>query len=222
MNQTFYLDHLYPFQDQVLAVLKNIDTGMYLSGGTALSRCYLNHRFSEDLDFFVNDEADFQLWADRFVQALSHSSGWDCKINQREERYFRISLQENDINLKIELINDVPSRIGKPWLHPVLGRIDTAENILANKITAVLNREAPKDLADIWGLCCNQKYSICDAIVGAQGKAAGIFPVDLARVLCSVTISDWELVQWLTPPDPDLYIQQLNDLGKSLILINNK
>jgi predicted nucleotidyltransferase component of viral defense system len=199
MDQTFYLDLLYPFQDQVLAVLGNIDTGLYLSGGTALSRGYLNHRFSEDLDFFVNDKADFQLWADRFVQALSHSSRWDCQINQREERYFRLSLVQDEINLKIEMINDVPSRIGMPWQHPILGRIDTAENILANKVTALLNREAPRDLADIWGLCCNQNYSIFDAIVGAQGKAAGIFPVDLARVLCSVTISDWELVQWLPP-----------------------
>ncbi|MCD4795127.1 MAG: nucleotidyl transferase AbiEii/AbiGii toxin family protein [Bacteroidales bacterium] len=26
----------------------------YLTGGTALVRFYLNHRYSEDLDFFVN------------------------------------------------------------------------------------------------------------------------------------------------------------------------
>lgn len=124
-----------------------------------------------------------------------------------------------EINLKIELINDVPSRAGEPWVHPLLGRIDTAENILANKITAVLSREAGKDLADIWGLCCKKKYSILEAISGAQGKAAGVFPVDLARVLCSVNRSDWELVRWIEAPDPEQYLQQLNELGKSLIFL---
>jgi hypothetical protein len=219
MNPSFYLDQLYPFQDQVLHDLTTVEAEFYLSGGTALSRGYLNHRFSDDLDFFVNDHANFQLWADRWIQILAHSTKWICQVNQREDRYVRLNLIRAEINLKIELINDVPSRVGEPWVHPSLGRIDTAENILANKITAVLDREAAKDLADIWGLCCKKNYSILDAITGAQGKAIGIFPVDLARVLCSVNRSDWELVRWIEAPDPDQYIQQLNNLGRSLILL---
>jgi hypothetical protein len=218
MDQSFFLDKLYPFQDQVLHDLAGIDTGFYLSGGTALSRGYLDHRFSDDLDFFVNDDANFQLWADRSIQTLSHSTKWTCQINQREDRYVRLNLVQTEVNLKIEMINDVPSHIGESWIHPVLGRIDTAENILANKITAVLDRESAKDLADIWGLCCKKNYSLLDAITGAQGKAAGVFPVDLARVLCSVDRSDWQLVRWIEAPDPEEYIQQLIDLGKSLIL----
>jgi hypothetical protein len=61
--------------------------------------------------------------------------------------------------------------------------------------------------------------SLEDAINGAQGKAAGVFPVDLARVLCSATRSDWELVRWIDAPDLDDYIEQLDKLGKSLLLI---
>lgn len=59
--------------------------------------------------------------------------------------------------------------------------------------------------------------SLHEAITGAQGKAAGVFPVDLARVLCSVTLSDWELVRWVDAPNPDDFINQLGQLGKSLI-----
>ena len=102
-------------------------------------------------------------------------------------------------------------------MHPVLGRLDTAENILANKVTAVLDRAAPRDLADIWGLCCKMNLSLIDAISGAQGKSAGIFPVDLARVLCSATHADWELVRWIEAPDPEEFIEQLDALGKTLI-----
>jgi hypothetical protein len=217
MDHTFYFNHLYPFQDQILQVLSRIDTGFYLTGGTALSRGYLNHRFSDDLDFFVNDDDRFGLWAERVIQSLLHSDEWTSEVLLREERYVRLSLLQADILLKIELVNDVPSRVGEPWPHPILGRIDTAENILANKVTAVLDRSAPKDLADIWGLCCQKGLSLSEAITGAQGKAAGVFPVDLARVLCSTTRTDWELVRWINPPDPDQFIAQLHELGQTLI-----
>ena len=42
-------------------------------------------------------------------------------------------------------------RIGRVDVHPVLGCFDGARHILANEITAVLDRCEPKDLADIWG-----------------------------------------------------------------------
>jgi predicted nucleotidyltransferase component of viral defense system len=67
MDQSFYLDQFYPFQDQVLYDFAAIETGSFLSGRTALLRGYRNHRFSEDLDFFVNDDANLQLWADRCI-----------------------------------------------------------------------------------------------------------------------------------------------------------
>jgi len=217
MDQAFYLEHLYPFQDQVLNLLSRVETGFYLTGGTALSRGYLNHRYSDDLDLFVNDNEAFTLWADRVMGALAQSAHWGTQVLLREERYVRLSLAQADINLKIEMVNDVPSRVGEPWLHPVLGRVDTAENILANKVTAILDRAASKDLADIWGLCYLKGLSLSDAITGAQGKAAGVFPVDLARALCSATRADWEAVRWVDPPDPEQFVAQLSELGKSLI-----
>ncbi|MDR1421550.1 MAG: nucleotidyl transferase AbiEii/AbiGii toxin family protein, partial [Coriobacteriales bacterium] len=35
-------------------VVQSCKTPFYLTGGTALSRIYYAHRFSDDLDFFVN------------------------------------------------------------------------------------------------------------------------------------------------------------------------
>jgi hypothetical protein len=74
--------------------------------------------------------------------------------------------------LKLEFINDVPSRVGDVSTHPVLGKLDSAENILANKLTALISREEPKGLADVWGFCCQMNLSISKTISGAQGKAA--------------------------------------------------
>ena len=53
-NLAFFFNVLYPFQDRVLKVCSQAQTDFYLTGGAAASRGYLQHRFSDDLDFFVN------------------------------------------------------------------------------------------------------------------------------------------------------------------------
>lgn len=122
------------------------------------------------------------------------------------------------IDLKIEMINDVPAHIGPIAVHPQLGRIDSAENILANKITAVVSREEPKDLADIWGFCMQMGLSLTDALENAHSKAAGIFPADVARVLLSATEADWQLIRWIDAPPVVHFLQDLRALGESLIM----
>lgn len=68
---SFYFDVLYPLQNHVVAAINKADTDFYLTGGTAASRGYLNHRFSDDLDYFVNDDNRFGLWVERVIQALN-------------------------------------------------------------------------------------------------------------------------------------------------------
>ena len=218
-NSSFYFEKLYPLQDRVLKTIRAVETGFYLTGGTAASRGYLSHRFSDDLDFFVNDDKRFGLWAERMTQAISLDSRWQLSVIQKEERFVRLNITENDLALKIEMINDVPARVGQITDHPVLGRLDSAENILANKITALIDREEPKDLADIWGFCFQRQLSLNEALNNAHSKAAGIFPADLARLLCSVTVADWESVRWITPPPAEVFISQLTSLGEKLVLI---
>jgi hypothetical protein len=104
-DRAFYFDRLYPLQDQVLALLRQIETGFYLTGGTAASRGYLNHRFSDDLDLFVNDDRRFGLWADRLVGALTSRAGWTTEVTLREERFVRINLDGSGVLLKLELID---------------------------------------------------------------------------------------------------------------------
>ena len=219
MDKAFYFETLYPFQNQVLQVLNEVETGFYLSGGTAASRGYLNHRFSDDLDLFVDDDERFGLWAGRVMHGLAQQPRWRSQVSLQEERFVRLALFEGEAVLKIELINDVPARVGRIRQHPVLGRLDSPENILANKVTALIDREEPKDMADIWGFCCSMNLSLADALVGARGKAAGIFPVDLARILLSATRADWEQIRWVDAPAAEQFVADLQALGESLILV---
>lgn len=158
-NASFYYDLLYPFQDAALKVIHSVDTGFYLTRGTAASRGYLHHRFADDLDLFASDDDRFGLWVERVIQALVRGGNWQTQVLLREERFGRLNLIQHDLSLKIEMINDVPARVGMVVDHPILGHLDTAENILANKVTALLDREEPKDFADIWGFCIQQRES---------------------------------------------------------------
>ncbi len=97
---SFYLDLLYPFQDHLLQVIQRVDTGFYLTGGTVSSRVYLQHRFSGDLDFFVNDDNRFGLWVERIIQSLT-APGRQCRVLTREERFARLVVQQNEMTLKL-------------------------------------------------------------------------------------------------------------------------
>jgi len=220
MDREDYFKRLYPLQDAVLDAFGKVETGFYLTGGTAASRGYLNHRFSDDLDLFVNDESRFGLWADRLVTSVTGHTEWDVTVSLRDPRLVRFSVVTPDVTLKIELVNDVPSRVGSVSVHPVLGRLDTAENILANKLTALADRQEPKDLADVWGFCTRLGLPITGALEGAHGKAAGLFPVDVARPLLAATPSDWKLVRWIEAPPVEEFLTDLQRLGEELLLLD--
>lgn len=218
-DSSFYFSALYPFQDEVLRLVKEAKTGFHLTGGTALSRGYLQHRFSDDLDLFVNFDAHFGEWSNRVVDTFWRLGDWKTEVILREEYFVRAVLTREGVALKVEMVNDVGSRVGDVRDHPVLGRLDSAENILANKLTALIGREESRDLADVWGLCTTLGLSINEAIHGAQSKSSGIYPVDLARRLCGATLEDWEAVSWIQPaPDPKRYLSELRAVGESLIL----
>ena len=56
------------------------------------------------------------------------------------------------------------------------------------------------------------------AITDAQSKAAGIFPVDLGRILLTAAHDDWAVVRWIEAPEPVQYLGDLHRLGERLLL----
>lgn len=220
MNKTTYIRQLYPLQNKVVKIIHEDENPFYLTGGTALSRGYLEHRYSDDLDFFTNDDSSFNLHVERVITRLLSDNSLTLDVVSRAERYAQLTIQkEGAIVLKLEFVNDVPSHVGAIVNHPVLGRIDSVDNILANKVTAVLSREEPKDLVDIWGICTKLELSLHQAITDAESKAAGIFPADLARVLLSASKTDWEVINWIEAPPVENFINELHRLGEELLIV---
>lgn len=212
MLAEYYSNILYPLQDKVITIFK--DSPFYLTGGTALSRGYYNHRFSDDLDYFVNDRSDFQKITERQIEKLD-SIFADIKVVLKDTSFCRIFAVEG--KLKIEIINDVPSHIGTPVNHPVLGVIDSKENILANKLTALIDRALPKDIADIFFLL-KDGVSIKQALLDATSKAAGIVPLLVAKFLAEFDYSllDRE-IKWVKPVSGDIIKKYLNEVAVTIV-----
>ena len=217
MNRNW--EALYDLQNRVIARMSGIEQGFYLTGGTALSRGYYGHRYSEDLDFFVNYSPSYGVWRDNCFAVLEQASkeeGWSLEISLRGEYFGRAFVHGAEV-LKLEFVNDVPSRVGVPWRHPVLGMLDTRENILANKITAFIDRRAAKDAADLYWLCCEDGLNIMDALVGASGKAAGIFPPYVAKELDRWSTAGVPNVMWLKRPEPTRFAKGFSRLVEMIM-----
>lgn len=192
MPAEYYTNILYPLQNRVVPLFN--DTPFYLTGGTALSRGYYNHRFSDDLDYFVNYHSEFKRITDIQIEKLAKT--FNTKVDLKGENFCRVFIEEK---LKIELINDVPSHIGRLIAHPVIGLVDSKENIIANKLTAVTGRSSPKDMVDLYFLL-KDGLSLKKALLDADSKAAGILPLLIAKIFAEFPyeIIDSE-IKWVTP-----------------------
>ncbi len=172
-----YRNVLYPLQDRVMTAFR--ESPFYLTGGTVLSRAYYRHRYSDDLDYFVNDLADFRVWAERLIGRLTEATP-PVTVALRDERYYRLFTGPE--KMKVEMVNDVAAHVGAIVEHATFGRIDTKENILANKITVLIDRSMPKDVADVYVLL-RDGLDLRRAFGEAESKAAGITPLLVAKVL---------------------------------------
>lgn len=138
---------LYNQQDKVLNLLAGRLGDFYLTGGTALGRFYLGHRYSDDLDFFVNDAPDFIEKTKEFFRIIKFAFRVDESVTLQASGYLRIMISD-EIPLKVEFVNDTAYRWGETLMAGSIP-VDNPANILANKLTALISRDEPKDVFDI-------------------------------------------------------------------------
>jgi hypothetical protein len=167
MSSTYY-KQLYHLQDEVLNLVFKDPYGFYLTGGTALSRFYFNHRYSDDLDFFHSDPAVFPDVFRLLLKTLRDR--WPGIFLEVDARDFkRLWLNDKDIKLKIDFVADRLPRIGVPDMKGSY-RIDTVRNILSNKICAILGRDEEKDIADLIWISLQRQFYWPEVLTEAQTK----------------------------------------------------
>lgn len=195
MHDDYYQNTLYPLQDKVLEIIGKLPVGFYLTGGTALSRAYLHHRYSDDLDFFVNDAPDFKSQVNSIIKALT-DSGHPIDISVADDGFARIFVFDGDSSLKLDFVNDVPFRKGTPIVTPLFVRTDNLNNILSNKVSA-LGRYSTKDVVDIVYICETLKFNWENIVNDASEKDLWVNPVNVVEVLEQFPVEKLQEIGWM-------------------------
>jgi hypothetical protein len=209
MHADYYQNILYPLQDKVLTIVGALSVDFYLTGGTALSRVYLHHRYSDDLDFFVNGVNDFKSQVNNVIKALKET-GLIIETNLADEGFARIFVFEGDSSLKLDFVNDVPFHRGVPIVTTLFERTDNLQNILSNKITA-LGRYSAKDVVDIVFICGILEFNWEDIFKDASEKDLWVNPVTIAEVLEQFPIEKLQGTAWLIEePSPEWFMSRIN------------
>lgn len=160
-------DKIYAEQDRILTALKKLRNFPFvLSGGTALSRFYFHHRFSEDLDFFC-EEIDFSFEKIEKIMILLRKEGFSCKLSTQSARPGHLAAAIYEIGrktrIKVDFLEDPFSGMWNPVQRKsdagYTFRVDALDQIYYRKFFALIEQwhkirriRRTKDLVDLYAL----------------------------------------------------------------------
>jgi predicted nucleotidyltransferase component of viral defense system len=152
-----------------LAAKDSFFANFYLTGGTALAAYYLQHRVSDDLDFFSSDEleADFLR---AFIEHVKMDLGAaEVRFEKLYDRYiFFLRLEPLDPKeFKVEFARYPFPQLESPQTKKGI-RVDSFRDIAANKVMAILDRFDPKDFVDLYFIL--QQRKLKDAVLDTEKK----------------------------------------------------
>jgi len=86
--------------------LNHSGTNFFLTGGTALSRAYYHHRYSDDLDFFLSQSDNYDKELDKALDLLSKAGFvWNVEKDYVRVKNFttiKVGLSETNLILKLD------------------------------------------------------------------------------------------------------------------------
>lgn len=147
-------------------VKADLQSAFRLTGGTALSAFYLEHRLSEDIDFFSSEKIPFYIPEEflknlSFIEHITHTKLFDRNI-------FSLKLKDN-ASLKVEFTYYPLKNIEEPVRVDNL-LIDSFLDIVVNKLCAIADRLDAKDYVDVYCALRNSDLPLENLINLAEKK----------------------------------------------------
>lgn len=177
---------LTPFEQAFLERLFASVHGFYLSGGGALG-LVLGHRRSLDLDLFTRDEGSFRA-ALASLPVIAGAVGARVEILTDAPAFRRVLLTNRQgETVRVDLVLDTTERIGPPPADRDGLPLDPPEEILVNKLCAILGRSEPRDLVDLFYLE-KAGHHVLDAVPAARRKDPGLTPAQLGWAISQVPL----------------------------------
>lgn len=155
----------------------------YLSGGAALSAFFLHHRRSLDLDLFVVD-AESLDGLEAQLRQLCAERGWLAEELRRYPGFRRYLVREAAEETIVDLVHEPVAQIVPLGAKPNFARltVDALDDLVANKLCALLGRGDIKDLVDLYFLT-EAGIDVLDYFEAARRKDGGMEATTLAYVL---------------------------------------
>jgi predicted nucleotidyltransferase component of viral defense system len=189
---SFAHSKLTALQCMVLEAFFERERDFFLTGGAALAGFHLGHRATDDLDLFTQQGSAFERG--RFVlNDVAASIGGQLETRQDAPGFKRLVLTREGEGLVIDLVKDVSPQLHLRKLERDNIVIDPADEILANKLTALVGRAEERDLVDVMFLE-RAGFSVEEGLPAALAKDGGCTPATLAWLLSEVSIADGVLL----------------------------
>lgn len=180
-QSNFYEKILYPMQDEIFSMMES--DKFYLTGGTCLSRFYYHHRYSDDLDFFFEghefSKRDFEAEFGQILNTIQKKFNLEVTINS--EYFKRMIVSKDDHELKLEFIYETTPTIGERIKKDGV-RLDTKDNVVTNKLTAIHGRKTYKDYFDLFFLL--KEYELSQIVKWSELK---MVPLNYEDTLLALT-----------------------------------
>ncbi len=140
----------------------------YLTGGTALAEHYLQHRLSEDLDFFSEEEFEVQAISVFFAKNKKLLGIKKIDIQQSFNRNLIFLRLKGDI-VKTEFTYFPFPRIEKKIRKNKLF-VDSLEDIAVNKLFTIYQKPRSRDFIDLYLIIKKTGWEIDNLIKKAKAK----------------------------------------------------
>ena len=193
-------------QRKILELFKQdqfLSANFYFTGGTALSNFYLNHRYSDDLDFFSDSRFDV-LEINKIIRKWS--DGLNASFDSRlvGETYIYNLYFSNNYSLKIDFAFYPYKRVRESNLIEGI-RIDSKEDIATNKFAILSQRTDVKDFVDLYYLL--KDFTIIDLMHWAEVK----FKREFDLMLFATDLLKVEDFEYMPRMANQLTLQELKD-----------
>jgi hypothetical protein len=178
-------NRLTELQRRFLGAFSARTSAFFLTGGAVLAGWVLGHRRTEDLDLFTTDDAAMGE-ADRLVRGAAAEVGATVESLQAHPDFRRYLVRAGAESMVVDLVRD---RV--PQLYPKVDRdgvpTDAVEEIVANKICALVGRSEVRDLIDLYFL--EQAGFPVERFVGdAARKDGGVTPATIAWIVSGLGV----------------------------------
>ncbi len=178
---------LSPLQSAILDAFFERNRDFFLTGGAALAGFHLGHRTTHDLDLFTT--SDRLEEGSAALREAAIQLGAHVEPIQTSPMLRRFLVRRGDDGVMVDLIHDPTAQGDSEKLALGSIRVDPPQEILANKLCALLSRSELRDIVDVLELERSGRDLRAAASL-AMNKDSGFTPAQLAWVLSQIAIGD--------------------------------